>query len=167
MLKKCLDSNKYRNGKYHEENQYLNLIEDIINEDSEFIGRNGKTLSVYGSAMHFSLENNTIPFLTTKKLAWKTCLKELLFFIKGQTCNKILKNQNVHIWDANGSREFLDSRGLHRYREDELGPIYGFQWRHFNASYKGCNENYTNKGIDQLKYIIEQLKNPNTRNSRR
>ena len=167
MLKKCLDSNKYRNGKYHEENQYLNLIEDIINEDSEFIGRNGKTLSVYGSAMHFSLENNTIPFLTTKKLAWKTCLKELLFFIKGQTCNKILKNQNVHIWDANGSREFLDSRGLHRYHEDELGPIYGFQWRHFNASYKGCNENYTNKGIDQLKYIINELKNPNTRNSRR
>lgn len=167
MLKKCLNNNKLRNNKFHEENQYLNLIEDIINENSEFIGRNGATLSVFGAAMHFSLENNTIPFLTTKKLAWKTCLKELLFFIRGETNNKILKNQNVHIWDANGSREFLDSRGLDHYKEDELGPIYGFQWRYFNAKYKGSDFNYNTKGIDQLNYIIEQLKNPDTRNSRR
>ena len=167
MLKKCLINNKYRNNKFHEENQYLNLIEDIINEESEFVGRNGTTLSIYGAAMHFSLENNVIPFLTTKKLAWKTCLKELLFFIRGETSNKILKGQNVHIWDANGSREFLDSRGLDHYNEDDLGPIYGFQWRHFNAKYKGSDSNYNTKGIDQLKYIIDELKNPETRNSRR
>jgi len=167
MLKKSLETIKYRNDIYHEENQYLNLIHDIIEENQEFVGRNGKTLSVFGSAMHFSLENNIIPLLTTKKLAWKICLKELLWFVKGQTSNEILKEQNVHIWDANGSREFLDSRGLTDRLEDDLGPIYGFQWRHFNAEYIDSSTNYNNKGIDQLNYIIEQLKNPETRNSRR
>ena len=90
MLKKVLDNNKYKNNVYHEENQYLNLINDIIENNEVFEGRNGKTLVVFGSAMHFSLENNTIPLLTTKKLAWKTCLKELLWFISGKTDNRIL-----------------------------------------------------------------------------
>jgi thymidylate synthase len=167
MLKKTLNIIKNKNGTFHDENQYLNLIEDILETNEEFIGRNGSTLAVFGSAMHFSLENNTIPYLTTKKLAHKTCLKELLWFIKGDTSNKKLKEQNVHIWDANGCREFLDSRGLTNYEEDDLGPIYGFQWRHFNAKYNDCNSDYKNKGIDQLNHIIEQLKNPETRNSRR
>lgn len=167
MLKKTLDSIKYKNSIYHEENQYLNLIEDIMEENSEFIGRNGKTLAVFGSSMHFSLENNSIPLLTTKKLAYKTCLKELLWFIKGSTNNQTLINQNVHIWDGNGSREFLNSRGLYNNIENDLGPIYGFQWRHFNANYNDCNTDYSNKGIDQLNYIINELKNPETRNSRR
>ena len=167
MLKKTLDSIKYKNSIYHEENQYLNLIEDIMEENSEFIGRNGKTLAVFGSSMHFRLENNIIPLLTTKKLAYKTCLKELLWFIKGSTNNQTLINQNVHIWDGNGSREFLNSRGLYDNMENDLGPIYGFQWRHFNANYNDCNTDYSNKGIDQLKYIIKELKNPETRNSRR
>lgn len=167
MLKKTLKIIKNKNGTFHDENQYLNLIEDILENNEEFIGRNGSTLAIFGSAMHFSLENNTIPYLTSKKLAHKTCLKELLWFIKGDTSNKKLKAQNVHIWDANGSREFLDSRGLTNYEEDDLGPVYGFQWRHFNADYNNCNSDYSNKGIDQLNYIIEQLKNLETRNSRR
>ena len=167
MLKKTLNVIKNKNGTFHDENQYLNLIEDILETNEEFVGRNGKTLAVFGSAMHFSLENNTIPYLTTKKLAHKTCLKELLWFIKGSTSNKKLKEQNVHIWDANSSREFLDSRGLTDYKEDDLGPVYGFQWRHFNGDYVDCDSDYTGKGIDQLNYIIEQLKNPETRNSRR
>ena len=167
MLKKVLENNKYRNNVYHEENQYLNLINDIIDNNEVFEGRNGKTLAVFGSAMHFSLENNNIPLLTTKKLAIKTCLKELLWFIKGDTNNKNLKNEKVHIWDANSSRSFLDSRGLTDYNEDDCGPIYGFQWRHFNADYKDCNSDYSDQGIDQLEYIINQLKNVETRNSRR
>ena len=167
MLKKALNSIKYKNNNYHEENQYLNLIEDIIDTNEEFVGRNGKTLSVFGSAMHFSLENNSIPLLTTKKLAHKTCLKELLWFIKGSTSNNLLNDEKVHIWDLNGTREFLDSRGLQNNAENDLGPIYGFQWRHFNATYSDCNTNYNNKGIDQLQYIINTLKDPNTRNSRR
>ena len=167
MLKKVLESNKYRNNVYHEENQYINLIDDILNENTEFVGRNGNTKAIFGSAMHFSLQENSVPFLTSKKLAWKTCLKELLWFISGNTSNKTLKEQNVHIWDANGSREFLDSRNLINREVDDLGPIYGFQWRHFNAEYDNANTNYDKKGIDQLQEIIDNLKNENTRYSRR
>jgi thymidylate synthase len=167
MLSRACESIKYRNSSYHEENQYLNLLEDILITNSEFVGRNGKTLCVYGSAMRFSLEHNKLPLITTKKVAWKTCLRELLWFIKGSTNNKMLKDQNVHIWDANGSREFLDSRNLFSNSEDDLGPIYGFQWRHFNANYETCVSDYTNKGIDQLSDVINTLKDPKLRNSRR
>lgn len=170
MLKKSLENNKLRyglNSNKHEENQYLNLIDDILEEEEEFVGRNGKTYAVFGSAMHFSLENNVIPLLTTKKLAWKTCLKELLWFIKGDTSNERLRNEKVNIWNANGSREFLDSRGLTNNKVDDLGPIYGFQWRHFNANYENCDSNYDGKGIDQLNNIIKELKDVETRNSRR
>jgi thymidylate synthase len=79
----------------------------------------------------------------------------------------ILQNQNVHIWDGNGSREFLDSRGLTENREGDLGPVYGHQWRHFNAKYAGCDSVYDGKGVDQLAEIIKQLKDPAQRSSRR
>jgi thymidylate synthase len=117
--------------------------------------------------MHFSLENNTWPLLTSKKVAWKTCAKELFWFLKGSTSNNELQEQNVHIWDGNGSREFLDSRGLTHLEENDLGPIYGHQWRFFNAPYKNCNTDYNNKGVDQINYIIDSLKDPKERYSRR
>lgn len=150
----------------HEEEQYLSLIKDLLDEGSLEKGRNGDTICGIGSAMYFSLENHKIPILTTKKVALKTCLKELLWFIRGETNNKLLKEQNVHIWDLNGTKEFLESRGLD-YEEDDLGPVYGHQWRHFNASYGSCLDNYNNKGIDQLEKVIQDLKNPETRSSRR
>lgn len=167
MLKRCCEANKYRHNKYSEENQYLNLLDDILSTKNNQEGRNGNTLSIFGSTMLFSLEHNKIPIITTKKVAWKTCLRELLWFIKGDTNNKHLKEKNVHIWDENGSRQFLDGRGLTTFEEDDLGPIYGFQWRHYNAKYHNCNTNYSNKGIDQLKKVIESLKDPEQRNSRR
>ena len=74
---------------------------------------------------------------------------------------------NVHIWDANASRDFLDSRNLQHLVEDDLGPVYGHQWRHFNAEYKDCNTNYTGEGVDQIAYIIKCLKDPVERYSRR
>ena len=150
-----------------EEKQYLDLISDILYNGSLDEGRNGKVLSVFGKTMRFSLQNNTIPILTTKKVAWKTCLKELLWFIKGQTNNKILQEQNVKIWNANASREFLDSRNLQHLQENDLGPVYGHQWRHFNAEYKDCNTDYIDKGIDQLQYIIDNLKDKENKYSRR
>jgi thymidylate synthase len=167
MLKRCCEANKYRHNKYNEENQYLNLLDDILTTQNNQEGRNGSTLSIFGSTMHFSLEHNKIPIMTTKKVAWKTCLRELLWFIKGDTNNKHLKEKNVHIWDENGSRQFLDGRGLTKFMEDDLGPIYGFQWRHYNAKYTDCTSDYSNKGIDQLKEVIECLKDPEKRNSRR
>lgn len=157
-----------------EEQQYLNLIRQILDptiplEES----RNGKTKSIFGSMMRFSLANNKIPILTTKQTAWRTCLKELLWFIRGQTNNKILQKEGVHIWNANSSTEFLETRGLSHYNEGELGPIYGFQWRNFNGNWFDTqfqNESETpplKTGIDQLQQIIDQLKNKETRNSRR
>ena len=153
--------------KDHYENQYLQLIKDIINEGSLEVGRNGNTVAVVGSSMYFSLNDNTIPLLTTKKVAWKTCLRELLWFIKGQTNNKILTEQKCNIWKGNASREFLDSRGLYNLKEDDLGPVYGHQWRFFNAKYSDCHTDYSGKGVDQLQYIIDSLKDPEKRNSRR
>ena len=169
-----MDTNK-------EEQQYLDLIKDILARGTWEEGRNGKTKSIFGHSMRFSLANGQIPILTTKKTAWKTCLKELLWFIRGETDNKLLKSQGVHIWDGNSTREFLDSRGLQNYEEDELGPIYGRQWRHFNAPYitnkekkfaEGLPENeqtyYNVKGgVDQLQQIIDALKDPAQRTSRR
>jgi len=167
MIRSSLEKLKERNNKKHDENQYINLIQDIIQYGELVSGRNGNTLTVFGAAMHFNLENNVVPVLTTKKVAVKTCIKELLWFISGNTSNKILKSQNVHIWDGNGSREFLDSRGLNNLEEDDLGPVYGHQWRHFNAPYTNCEADYTGKGVDQLEYIIKCLKDPKERYSRR
>lgn len=155
------------NKQSHEEYQYLNLINDIIVTNQMVEGRNGLTLSIFGSGMVFSLENGIIPILTTKQLAWKTCLKELLWFIRGKTDNQLLQDVGVHIWDDNASREFLHSRGLDHYRDGDLGPVYGHQWRYFNAKYSSCDADYSGKGVDQLAYIIKCLKDPKERNSRR
>lgn len=149
------------------EKQYLAMVKHIINSGARQVGRNGSTRVSIGHMMKFSLKNNKLPLITTKKLAWKTCLKELIWFVRGQTDNRILKNQNVKIWNGNGSREFLDSRGLNHLREDDLGPVYGHQWRHFNAKYSNSDEDYSGKGIDQLNDIINQLRNFDTRYSRR
>jgi thymidylate synthase len=159
----------YPNDKYepHEEYQYLNLINDVIIANNLEEGRNGMTISIFGSGMVFSLENGVIPLLTTKQLAWKTCLKELLWFIRGKTDNKLLQDVGVHIWDDNASRDFLTSRGLEHYRDGDLGPVYGHQWRHFNAKYTSCDADYSGEGVDQLEYIIKCLKSPSERNSRR
>jgi thymidylate synthase len=138
-----------------EEEQYYQLIKDILHNGTLEQGRNGNTISIFGSSMHFSLQDNKIPLLTSKHLAWKTCLKELLWFISGSTDNSILQEQNVHIWDGDAKKasEF-------NYIDGDLGPIYGHQWRHFNADYIDCKTDYTNKGIDQLQNVINQLKNP-------
>ena len=149
------------------EEQYINLVNDILDNGKLIEGRNGKTLTVFGRSMRFNLNNSVIPALTTKKVACKTCLKELLWFISGKTSNKILKEQNVKIWNDNSSREYLDSIGLTDREEDDLGPVYGHQWRYFNAKYGTCNDDYTGKGVDQLKYIIDSLKDEKTRYSRR
>lgn len=150
----------------HEEYQYLDLINNILEKGSHEETRNGITKVLFGCNMRFSLRDGQIPILTTKKTAWKTCLKELLWFIRGSTDNDELKLQNVHIWDKNASVEFLKSRNLD-YDEGELGPIYGFQWRHFNAEYKTRYDNYNNEGIDQLLEVIECLKDEKQRTSRR
>jgi thymidylate synthase len=151
----------------HQEEQYLGLIREILENGNMEEGRNGVTKSIFGHSMRFSLKDGCLPLLTTKKVAWKTCFKELIWFMQGCTDNKELTKQNVHIWDDNSTREFLDSRGLHDNEEGDLGPVYGHQWRHFNAEYTDCHADYTGKGVDQLQYIIDNLKTDEGRKSRR
>jgi len=148
-----------------EEREYLNLCEKIIETGNKKGDRTGTgTWSIFGAQMRFSLADNTFPLLTTKKTFVRGITEELLWFIKGSTNAKELHDKNVRIWDANGSRAFLDSRGLHNREEWDLGPVYGFQWRHFGAKYLTMHDDYTNQGVDQLKKVIETIKtNPDDR----
>jgi len=166
MLHRLIQKEKQTHNYVSDEFQYLNLIKYVLAEGKEVEGRNGKTLTVFGDAMIFDLRRYEWPLLTTKKVAWKTCAKELFWFIKGHTDNSILQKQNVKIWNDNASKEFLEARGLD-YKENDLGPVYGHQWRYFNAKYIDCKTDYSNKGVDQLANVIKILKDPKERHSRR
>ena len=145
-----------------QEYQYLNTLQDILQKNTMKVSRNGNVYSDFGVRMKFDLRNG-FPLLTTKKMPWKTILRELIWFINGSTDNKLLQDNNVHIWDGNGSKDFLESRGLSN-EEGDLGPIYGFQWRHFGAEYINHKTDYTGKGVDQLQWIIDEIKsNPTSR----
>ena len=145
-----------------QEAQYLELLRDILNNGKKKESRNSIVYSNFGSRMKFDLRNG-FPLLTTKKMPWKTILRELLWFIEGSTDNKQLQDKNVHIWNATASKEFLESRNLN-YEEGDLGPIYGFQWRHFGAEYNGPTKDYSGQGIDQLQWVINEIKkNPTSR----
>jgi len=144
-----------------DEYKYLQLMDTIMKQGLDIEGRNGVTKSLFGEKMVFDLTR--FPLLTTKKMGYKTILRELLWFIKGSTDNQELKDKNVHIWDGNASKSFLESRGL-SYEQDDLGPIYGFQWRHFGAEYKDRHTDYSGKGYDQLQWLINEIKeNPSSR----
>lgn len=151
----------------HEETQYLNLIREIIDTGSYETSRNGNTYTKFGYNMRFSLKDGRIPLITTKKMVVKACFEELFWFIRGSTSSTELQERGVNIWNRNGTREFLDSRGLYHLDEGDLGPIYGHQWRHFNAEYTNSSTCYKGSGIDQLKYVIDELSDPQTRSSRR
>jgi len=151
----------------HPEQQYIQLIRDILEKGTLENGRNGNTKSLFGYSMSLSLKDGVIPLLTTKRVAWKTCFHELMWFVRGDTDNKKLQQKSVHIWDGNSSREFLDSRQLYNNKVNDLGPVYGHQWRHFNASYVDCKTEYAGKGIDQLQQIIDALNSVEGQTSRR
>jgi thymidylate synthase len=139
------------------ENQYLSLIKKIIDIGETRQTRNSITKSIFSEKLEFDIANS-IPFITTKKLAWKTVIKELLWFLSGSTDNKLLLDQNVKIWEKNASREFMDSNGFFKREINDLGPVYGHQWRHFNAEYIDHKTDYTDKGVDQIKYVLNLLK---------
>lgn len=143
--------------KHNYEAEYLNALYEIMKQPPRQ-GRNGITHSIFGLQFKYDCSDGKVPLLTTKKMAWKTCIKELLWFIRGDTDNKILRNQNVHIWDQNSTREFLDSRGLTHLQENDLGAVYGFQWRHFGAKYVNCESDYFKQGVDQLEMCVNMLK---------
>ncbi|KAL7531730.1 hypothetical protein ACHAXR_004202 [Thalassiosira sp. AJA248-18] len=143
-----------------EEMQYLDICRDIIENGVKRGDRTGTgTMSKFGVQMRYSLRDDTLPLLTTKRTFWRGVAEELLWFVKGSTNANELAEKNIHIWDGNGSREFLDSRGLQHRGEGDLGPVYGFQWRHFGAEYKDMNTDYSGQGVDQLADCIEKIIN--------
>jgi len=144
-------------NKMDNEQQYLNALREVYKNGEWRETRNSKTKSVFGLKMVFDLQEY-FPILTTKFVPWKMVLRELLWIISGKTSIKPLQEQDIHIWDKNASREFLDSRCLHNYREGELGPVYGFQWRHTGAKYYTKPSNYKHKGYDQLQGLIKMIK---------
>ena len=147
----------------HPEQQYLDLLKQIlvsgdIRNDRTQIG----TKSLFGLKMEFDLRQG-FPLLTTKRTWFDGIKKELLFLISGDTNTKNLEAQGVNIWKSNTSKEYMAQYGL-PWDEGDMGPCYGFQWRHSGAKYKGCHEDYTGKGIDQLQNVIDSIiKNPYSR----
>jgi len=124
--------------------QYLSLLQHIIDTGADKEDRTGTgTRSVFGHQMRFDL-NAGFPLVTTKKVHLKSIIYELLWFLKGDTNIKYLKEHNVRIWD-----EWADADG-------NLGPVYGEQWR----SWKGSD----GKVYDQIADVIQQLQtNPDSR----
>ncbi|CDO76675.1 hypothetical protein BN946_scf184305.g7 [Trametes cinnabarina] len=150
----------------HDEQQYLNLIRTVLEIGDVRPDRTGTgTISIFAPPnLRFSLANDTLPLLTTKRTFLRGITEELLWFIRGCTDSKQLSAKGIKIWDGNGSKEFLEKRGLGHRREGDLGPVYGFQWRHFGARYEDCDANYTGKGVDQLQECIDKIKhNPTDR----
>lgn len=136
------------------ENIYLHILQKTLNSEKRMT-RNGFVYSYFGDQIQYDI-SNTIPILTTKKMFIRGIIEELLFFIRGQTNSKILEEKNINIWKGNTNKEFL-IQNLLPYEEGDMGPMYGFQWRHYNAEYSNCEENYFEKGFDQLEFVVNEI----------
>lgn len=138
--------------------QYLDALNHILVHGETVDDRTGVgTMSVFGYQMRFNLQEG-FPAVTTKKLAWRAVVGELLWFLEGSTDERRLAERTFEkprrelidkktIWTANANKQGVELG----YRNDdivkELGPVYGYQWRDFNS-----------EGYDQIKYVIHQLK---------
>lgn len=147
---------RYKSGEY----QYLDLLKNIITNGVKREGRNGSTISIFKNDMVFDLREG-FPLLTTKKMFLRGIVEEFLFFLRGETDTTYLSEKKVRIWEGNTTKEFISNRGLD-YAEGVMGPMYGYQWRFYNAPYT-TNENgrpiKSDGGIDQLKNVINTINN--------
>lgn len=139
----------------HEEHNYLNLLNKLINNGNYRQTRNAKTYSLFGDTLTFDLKKG-FPLLTTKKTFARGIFEELIFFLKGQTNSKILEEKGVNIWKPNTTPEFIEKCNL-PYGEGDMGPMYGFVWKHFGAEYVDCHTDYSNKGFNQIEYVLHLL----------
>jgi hypothetical protein len=153
------------NAAEHPELQYLRIVRDIMETGTRKEDRTGTgIIGKFGFQTRWDLRDGTFPLLTTKRVFWRGVVEELLWFMRGDTNAARLRAQGVHIWDGNASRSYLDSIGLNDREEDDLGPVYGFQWRHFGATYTSMHDDYTGQGMDQLAHVISTIKsNPTDR----
>jgi thymidylate synthase len=120
------------------ERQYLDLLAEVLERGAHKSDRTGTgTRSVFGRQMRFALDG-TFPLLTTKKLHLKSIIYELLWFLRGDTNVRWLQAHGVSIWD-----EWADENG-------ELGPVYGYQWRHWRAP--------DGRDIDQIRQVLESIR---------
>jgi thymidylate synthase len=160
--------------------QYTNLINHIIANGIEHNDRTGVgTIRIFGDLQRFNLQDG-FPLLTTKKMAKKVMWVELIGFIRGITNNMWYSNNGCNIWTAN-QRAFANKYNEKHFEiswpNEELGPIYGAQWRNFDGKYDVFGNGETIKegsmfyknvkgvgGFDQLKWLINEIKtNPNSR----
>ena len=147
--------------------QYLSILEEILQKGTKKSNRTGiDTYSITGTVFEHDMSEG-FPLITTKKIPYNLVASELEFFIKGLTDKEWLKERNNHIWDGWCSPEIMpyghdkETKEMMK-QERDLGPIYGFQWRHFGADYEGYNKDYTGKGIDQLEEVINKLEKDST-----
>jgi thymidylate synthase len=137
---------------------YLRALKHVMETGEERGTRNAQTISTFGVNMEFDISTE-FPLLTSKQMFSKGIFGELLWFIKGDTNALHLAAAGIPIWNANSSREYLDTVGLDTYSIGDCGPIYGFQWRRFNAAYHGCDYPYSSTdGVDQLAKCIELIR---------
>ena len=140
------------------ERPYLELVENVLNNGHSRPDRTGTgTRGMFGPQLRFDISTH-VPLLTTKYVPWKAVVKELLWFVRGQTDSKILEDQGVNIWKANTTSEFQAERGLSGYEEGDLGPMYGHTLRSFGAPYQGCRTSHLGLGFDQLDNLVTSLK---------
>jgi thymidylate synthase len=148
---------------------YLDIVKNVLEKGEIVSTRQGpKAYTMAGAIFEHDMAKG-FPLLTTKKMPLRLIATELEFFINGITDKKWLIDRNNHIWDEWASPKKApyghDEESKKRMLgERDLGPIYGFQWRHFNAKYESFDTDYTGKGFDQIKRLIEILKtNPRDR----
>jgi len=148
---------------------YLDIVKNVLENGEKVSTRQGTAAYTIAGAIFEHDMSKGFPLLTTKKMPFRLISTELEFFINGITDKKWLLDRNNHIWDEwaspkkapYGHDEISKKRML---EERDLGPIYGFQWRHFNAKYKNYDTDYTGKGVDQLQRLVKILKtNPRDR----
>ncbi|MCG8615455.1 MAG: thymidylate synthase [Desulfobacterales bacterium] len=148
---------------------YLNIVKKILAEGTVKHNRTGvNTIAVPGAMFEHDMSKG-FPLLTTKYMPFHLVASELEFFIKGITDKEWLRERKNHIWDewcsplkvAYGHDEETQKQMM---AERELGPIYGFQWRHFGARYTAHDQPPATPGVDQIKRVVEMLKtNPDDR----
>jgi thymidylate synthase len=137
--------------------RYLSILHNVLTNGVERLTRNGIVKSSFFDLLYFDLQAG-FPILTTKKMFFKGIVEELLFFLRGETdCHK-LDNKGVTIWQKNTDRSFLNQQGFFDRTDGLMGPMYGYQWRHFNAKYDEKTGTNLEPGIDQLKKVIEEIK---------
>ena len=139
--------------------QYLDLVEDILNNGIEAPCRTGnKVLVTLNKSLTWDLKNG-FPLLTFRQIPFKGVKGEVSCFLEGVTDKRIYRKRGCNYWNewCNPKKvPYSDKEGMKQ--ENDLGNIYGFSWLHFGQEYSGLEEDYTNTGVNQVKQVVETLK---------